>query len=136
MKVLIVDDEPDVIDFISGVACAMQCEEVDRVTSGEEALTRVIRSDYDLITLDIQMPGLNGLEVLSLIRDMCPHAIIAIVSGHVPGNISPEISGCADVIIEKPVSLETFETLFTSAAMICEAMEKIRLVGRVPVTTR
>ena len=59
---------------------------------------------------------------------------LRIVSGHLPDQISPEVAGCADVILSKPVPVETFESLFESAARIGEEMEQVRLLGNMPVT--
>ncbi len=136
MKILIVDDEPAVVEFFSQVAKAEGHEDLDTASSGEEALAQVVRADYDLITLDINMPGASGLEILSLLRNLCPHAIIAIVSGHVPDEVSSEVAGCVDVMIDKPASLETFTSLLDGAARICATMEEIHLLGRVPLTVR
>ena len=136
MRILIIDDEPDVVDFIKQVANAKGYTDIDVALSGEEALTQVIKGDYDLITLDIRMPGASGLEILSLLRNMCPHAIIAIVSGHFPEDISAETAGCADVMMRKPVALEKLHRLLDGAARISETMEDIRLLGDVSLTIR
>ena len=136
MKILIVDDDPTVVDFFSQVATFEGHEDIDVAPSGEEALTQVVRTDYDLITLDVRMPGAIGLEILSLLRNLCPHAIIAIVSGHIPDEISSEVAGCADVMIDKPVSVETFVKLLRSTVRICEAREEILLLGSAPIVVR
>ena len=133
MRILIVDDDAGVVEFFKRAAMAKGYADVDVALSGEEALTQVIRGIYDLITLDIKMPGASGLEILSLLRNLCPHAVIAIVSGHIPEDISPDVSGCTDVIVDKPVDLETLYRLMDSAARICEALEDARLLGCAPV---
>ena len=55
-------------------------------------MTQVLRSVYDVITVDIQMPGASGLEIIAMLRNMCPHAIIAVVSGFLPETMSEDIS--------------------------------------------
>lgn len=129
MKILIVDDEPDIATFFEQLAQARGFEDVDKVGSGEEALTQVVRRSYDLITLDIQMPGASGLEILSLLRNMCPHAIIAIISAHIPGDLADNVAGCADTIIEKPVPLEAFNTLIDNVHRVSQSMAEIRQIG-------
>ena len=106
---------------------------MDVALSAEEALTRVIRETYDLVTLDIKMPGASGLEILSLLRNLCPHAIIAIVSGHIPDELPSGTVECADVVIGKPVDLDTFRRLMDAAARICATMEEVRLLGSMRV---
>jgi CheY-like chemotaxis protein len=136
MKALIVDDDPDVVNFLTQVAAAFGDVEVESANSAEEALTMVIRSNYDLITLDIVMPGASGLEILSMVRDLCPHAVVAIVSAHVPEEISDELAGCADVILTKPVPLETIHRVLAGAARVSEAVQDIRILGDLPTSVR
>lgn len=136
MRILIVDDERIVSDFFAQLARVRGYADVDAVSSGEEALTQVIRKDYDLITLDIQMPGVSGLEIIAMLRNMCPHAIIALVSGYIPEQISSEVAGCADVMIPKPVSVDTFTRLLEGVERIHSAREDIRTLGIAPPTSR
>ncbi|GAB3432527.1 ATP-binding response regulator [Niabella aquatica] len=60
--VLIVDDQPGNI-FSLKKLLESQDFEVDTATSGEEALRKVLKNDYALIILDVQMPGIDGFEV-------------------------------------------------------------------------
>ena len=136
MKILIIDDEKSVSDYFMQVARTRGHADIDTVSSGEEALTQVIRKDYDLITLDLQMPGVSGLEIIAMLRNMCPHAVISVISGYLPNEISDEVAGCVDVLIEKPVSVATFSQLLEAAEQICEAMDRIRLLGRAPTAVR
>ncbi len=133
MKTLIVDDDSKIVAYFKEAASIKGYTDIDVAFSAEDALTQVVRETYDLITLDILMPGASGLEILSLLRNLCPHAIIAIISGHIPDDISPEATGCADVILDKPVDMETFHRLLESADTICGAMEQVRLLGNVSI---
>ena len=126
MKLLIVDDDPAVVDFFCQVAETLEAGIVETAVSGEEALARVINDQYDLITLDIRMPGASGLDILSMVRNMCPHAIIALISGHFPDEIPEETAHCADVKLEKPVKLNVLTELIKSAKAIREEMDKVR----------
>lgn len=134
MKLLIVDDEKIVSDFFVQLARIRGYTDIDAVASGEEALSRVIRHNYNLITLDIQMPGVSGLEIIAMLRNMCPHAVIAIISGFLPEEIGTEVAGCADVMIPKPINIETFNSLLDSAAQIEKAIAHVRSLGIDPST--
>ena len=136
MKILIIDDEKSVTDFFLNLAQVRGYGDIDTAASGEEALAFVIKNSYDLITLDIRMPGVSGLEIIAMLRNMCPHAIIAIVSGFIPDEVSEEVAGCVDVMIPKPVSLETFHQLLDGAEQILSTIENIRLLGSVPTVVR
>lgn len=126
MKLLIVDDDSAVVDFFAQVAETLKAGTVDTADSGEEAMARVINDQYDLITLDIRMPGTSGLEILAMIRNMCPHAIIALISGHFPPDIPEETAHCADVMLEKPVKLDVLTRLIESAKTVSSEFDKVR----------
>jgi CheY-like chemotaxis protein len=84
-----------------------------------------------LITLDIRLRGASGLEILSPIRNMCPHAIIAIVSGHIPDDFTTEMAGCADLLLHKPVNLANFNKLMDGALLISKTLEDVRTLNEV-----
>lgn len=134
MQILIVDDEPNVAFFLAKVAKLQGVKDIEVAGSGEEALAKVIQHTYDLITLDINMPGLSGLEILALLRNMCPHAIIAIISGNIPKHLPSEMACCVDVMLSKPVTLETLGCLIGNAVRIHEAMDEIRSLASSSVT--
>ena len=136
MKILIIDDEKNVSDFFLHVAETRGHEDVDTVASGEDALTHVMRKTYDLITVDIRMPGVSGLEIIAMLRNMSPHAIIAIMSGFIPDEIPDEVAACVDVLIPKPVSVDTFSRLLEGVEEIGVTMEKIQTLGRAPIPSQ
>jgi two-component system, response regulator YesN len=128
MKVLIVDDSEDSAELLAESARLGDCERVDVVTSGQDAIGKAIMTDYDLITLDIRMPGISGLEALSVIRGIRRQTILAIVSAYV-GDLDEEASRATDVVLEKPVSLTTFHELLRLTAEISEKRRVIRKLG-------
>ncbi len=66
-KILVVDDEPDILDFISTVL-EDNGATVVKARDGVEALEVARREMPDLMTLDIQMPGMDGCQVFEEIR--------------------------------------------------------------------
>jgi len=133
MKLLIVDDEPMVLDFLKQAAVFAGATQIEVASSGEEALTHVVKDDYDLITLDIHMPGASGLEILSLVRNMCPHAIIAIVSGNARDEMLTDMAGCVDLVMHKPVDLNTFNKLLDGVKQHTENLSTIRALSQMDV---
>src|SRR5918992_2976931 len=83
-SVLIVDDEAGVRSALSGVL-RDEGYTVDAVDSGEACLDRVSRGPYDVIVLDIWLPGLDGLATLSRLNERRVDAPVVMISGH--GNI-------------------------------------------------
>jgi two-component system nitrogen regulation response regulator NtrX len=105
-NILIVDDEAGVRAALSGVL-RDEGYAVDAVDSGEACLDRVTRAPYDVVVLDIWLPGLDGLTTLARLRERRVDAPIVMISGH--GNIESAVRaikmGAFD-FVEKPLSLE------------------------------
>jgi len=62
-RLLVVDDEPRILDFLRR-ALGAHGYTVDTASDGEEALTALAGTDYDLVLLDLMLPGVDGLAVL------------------------------------------------------------------------
>src|SRR5512132_437623 len=104
--VLIVDDEAGVRSALSGVL-RDEGYAVDAVESGEACLDRVSRAPYDVIVLDIWLPGIDGLATLARLQERRVDAEVIMISGH--GNIESAVRaikmGAFD-FVEKPLSLD------------------------------
>lgn len=68
MKVLVVEDDRTVAQFVKR-GLEEQLIQVDLVADGTEALQRASQGPYDVIVLDLRLPGLSGVEVLRVLRD-------------------------------------------------------------------
>ena len=105
-SILVVDDEPGVRSSISGVL-KDEGFDVDTANSGEECLEKANGAAFDVIVLDIWLPGLDGLTTLQRLRERQIDSQVVIISGH--GNIESAVRaikmGAFD-FIEKPLSLE------------------------------
>ena len=130
MRVLIVDDDENVAGFLADSAKLFRADKVDLASSGEMALALATRTSYDLMTLDIRMPGATGLDILSVLRSLCPHAIIAIISGFLADAAESQgVESYADLLIEKPISTDKFRELIDLTAQLMEVRQKIRGLG-------
>ncbi|HEX8031780.1 MAG TPA: sigma-54 dependent transcriptional regulator [Vicinamibacterales bacterium] len=105
-SILVVDDEPGVRSSISGVL-KDEGFDVDTADTGEQCLEKANGAAYDVIVLDIWLPGLDGLTTLQRLRERQIDSQVVIISGH--GNIESAVRaikmGAFD-FIEKPLSLE------------------------------
>ena len=105
-SILVVDDEPGVRSSVSGVL-RDEGFDVDTADTGEECLEKANGAAYDVIVLDIWLPGLDGLTTLQRLRERNIDSQVVIISGH--GNIESAVRaikmGAYD-FIEKPLSLE------------------------------
>jgi two-component system nitrogen regulation response regulator NtrX len=105
-SILIVDDEPGVRSALSGVL-RDEGYDVDAAESGEACLELLARQAYDVVVLDIWLPGMDGLATLTRMRERQIDAQVVIISGH--GNVESAVRaikmGAFD-FVEKPLSLE------------------------------
>ena len=104
-KVLLVDDEED---FLKTLAERLEARglKVNTATSGEEAVTDAEKNGYDLIVLDLSMPGIDGLETLKRIKTKQPEAEIIMLTGQ--GSIRTGIEAMklgAEDYLQKPVNI-------------------------------
>ncbi len=108
-RILMVDDEPWVHDMFTEFFAETDAVEVDHVETGGEAIDKVRTADYDLITLDIIMPEVSGLEVLTSIKEIDPHLPVMVVTGNATDRLIRE-SGMlgASRVLYKPFRLEEF----------------------------
>lgn len=83
MKILIADDHPIVREGLKNIITAMPgiCQ-VDQAGEGFEALKKIKSGDYDLLILDISLPGINGLDILSKLQANDRNPAILILSFH------------------------------------------------------
>ncbi|MBI2114543.1 MAG: sigma-54-dependent Fis family transcriptional regulator [candidate division NC10 bacterium] len=90
---------------------------VTSVESGEEALEQVRARDFDVILLDLKMPGIGGMEALRRIRDSGASAEVVVLTGHpdVDSAIAAMKLGAYDYLT-KPFKLSELEEVLRRAA--------------------
>lgn len=83
MNVLIADDHSIVREGLKQIVMKMdEVSNVEEAIDGHEALTKIEQSNYDLVILDISMPGLSGLDILKTIKDREEKENVLILSVH------------------------------------------------------
>jgi two-component system nitrogen regulation response regulator NtrX len=106
-RILVVDDEPGIRQSLSGVL-EDEGYQVEAVESGEACLAALPGGDFELVLLDIWLPGLDGMEVLARIQEIPvgERPMVAMISGH--GSIEAAVKatklGAFD-FLEKPLSI-------------------------------
>src|SRR2546427_4648138 len=103
-RILIVDDEPGIRQSLKGVF-EDEGFTTEAVASGEECLKKIESNSYDLVLLDIWLPGADGLETLRRLGEKSPDTRRGMISGHatIPPAVSATKLGGYD-FIEKPPS--------------------------------
>jgi two-component system nitrogen regulation response regulator NtrX len=105
-SILVVDDEAGVRSSLVGIL-GDEGYTVDAAESGEVALAALENRRYDLLLLDVWLPGMDGLEVLARVRALDPEVPVVVISGH--GSIETAVKAVrmgAQDFVEKPLALE------------------------------
>jgi CheY-like chemotaxis protein/anti-sigma regulatory factor (Ser/Thr protein kinase) len=102
--VLVVDDNPDVHQLLAAMLSKTDCR-VDCVSDAYQALERLERFPYDLILTDVNMPGMDGLALLRLIRESRPDIkVVVMTGGSTPAHVIESIRQQAFSYFSKPFS--------------------------------
>ncbi len=145
-KILIIDDDPSIRDACFQVL-TRQGFEVDLAAQPEEALDLLRRFEFDVILLDLKMPGMNGLELLKHIKEIDPHTEVVIITayGTVTNAVEAMKRGASD-FLQKPFGPEelkiavekalgrrklTLENIYLRRTL-AEKEGKVNIVGQSP----
>jgi DNA-binding response OmpR family regulator len=105
MKVLLVDDEKR---FVSVLAKRLRMRGFDanHAFSGEQALSMAAETTYDVVALDVKMPGMGGIQLKARLEELNPHAKCIFVTGH--GSLEDYAVGSsqASAYLSKPVDID------------------------------
>ena len=117
MKLLLAEDTKDLNNAIKTVL-EMEEHHVDAVFDGEQAMERILSEGYDVIILDIMMPKLNGIEVLTRLRDNSIRTPVLLLTAK--AEVEDRVLGLdsgADDYLTKPFAMK-------------ELLARVRALGR------
>jgi two-component system, OmpR family, KDP operon response regulator KdpE len=102
-RILVVDDEPQIRRVLKSALAAQGYEAFD-VRSGEDALDAIRERRFDLVLLDVNMPGMDGLEACRQIRPTSDVAIIMLTVRDTEQDKVAALDAGADDYVTKPFS--------------------------------
>ena len=112
--ILVVEDDPAVVDLLRQVGDRLNCS-IDACADGRDGLKKATEGSYQLLVLDIQLPGLEGLEICRQVRAKKPDATILILSSR--AEEADRVIGLelgADDYVTKPFSTRELEARMKS----------------------
>ena len=123
-RILVIDDETNIRSTLAEFM-ALSGYEVDTAQDGAKGMDLLGSRDYDLVLLDLRMPGMDGLAVTEWIRETHPDVPVIVMTGHatVESSIKALRLGAYDYV-QKPFSLDEIERT------IGNCLEKRRLERR------
>jgi two-component system response regulator AtoC len=114
-RLLVVDDDPAARDWLGAFADRLGYE-VELASTGEAALEAFRSRPSDLVTLDVLLPGMNGLDTLKALRDLDGGVPIIMLSGHgQTRTIVDAVRQGATDFLRKPFEPEELELAFEKA---------------------
>jgi DNA-binding response OmpR family regulator len=126
VRILLVDDEAEFVEALSarldarGFAC-------DTATSGDEALSKLAGDEYDVIVLDLKMPGKDGLETLVEIKAQKPLTEVIILTGKgtEEAAITAMLKGAFDFLAKPPDLNDLIQKIHQANARKAEHLDRI-----------
>jgi DNA-binding response OmpR family regulator len=114
-RILVVDDEAMPRMTITR-ALNLMGYKADEAASGAEALSKLAARFYDLVLLDLRMPGIDGVEVMRRANKLCPDTLVIILTAHatLESAITAVRLGAVDYLL-KPYSLRDTEAAIARA---------------------
>jgi CheY-like chemotaxis protein len=108
-RILIIDDDKAVLSVMSDLLAFLGYD-VSATAEGLDGIDLVQREMFDLVIVDMIMPQVGGLALSKVIRKEKPQIPIVAISGHYEKLIGAVHKPEVDVILPKPVTLETLRT--------------------------
>ncbi|HHX59772.1 MAG TPA: response regulator transcription factor [Epulopiscium sp.] len=104
-KILIIEDEEKIVRFIE-LELKYEGYEIEKAYNGRDGLELALTQSFDLILLDIMLPGLNGIEVLRRIRRVSQIPIILLTARDAVVDKVSGLDGGANDYMTKPFAIE------------------------------
>ncbi|MFO0822270.1 MAG: response regulator [Gemmataceae bacterium] len=131
-RVLIVDDQPD-IRRLCRVALLSEGFACDEAGTGPDAVSLAAKHAYDLVLLDVDLPGFNGEEVLKQLRQrpLTAHLKVVMFSGTATGDeLSRILLAGADDFLTKPFSMVQLRARVKASLRLKDAQDRSDVLNR------
>ena len=108
-RILVAEDNKTIQDVVSGFLKFIGFE-VALACNGIEALAIFLKSSFDLVLTDLQMPAMDGLSLARHIKERSPSTPVILLTGSDRENVRKKVArGPVDSVIFKPFTLEDFQ---------------------------
>lgn len=128
-RILFVDDDPNLLQGLQRMLRGMRHEwDMEFVGSGLEALERLSQAEFDVIVSDVRMPRMDGIQLLTQIRERFPRVIRLLLSGQADNEKILHSVGPAHQFLAKPCDPENLKTCIARCCGLQETLsnEKMR----------
>jgi CheY-like chemotaxis protein len=114
-SVLVVDDEPEICSLIHE-ALSARGHRVKCCLGGQEAIEAAEQEAFDVVLLDMKMPGMDGVETLHRLRSLAPEATYVIITGFAASSkVEHSLALGASMCLPKPFGVSDIVEVVESA---------------------
>ncbi|HEY5004558.1 MAG TPA: hybrid sensor histidine kinase/response regulator [Ktedonobacteraceae bacterium] len=126
-QILIVDDDTALLQALpQTIYLRLKGIKVDTCDAALVALDRIQQMDYDAIVSDIKMPGMDGLELLTKIRELRPDTPVILITGHGEHDLAIRaLRGGAYDYIQKPIDRDVFVAALQRATQTYQLRRRV-----------
>jgi DNA-binding response OmpR family regulator len=123
-SILIVDDEKDTRNTLNNYLCnRIECD-ITEAEDGYQAIEKLKSTNFDLILLDIKMPGISGTDVIKEAKKIAPAISVIVITRWDSAEVSDQVKEAGADYIPKPFSLKVVRS---------KVEEKLRAIGKFSV---
>jgi HD-like signal output (HDOD) protein/CheY-like chemotaxis protein len=127
-RILFVDDEPLVLAGMQRMLRSLRQEwEMEFVESGARALARLAEASFDVVVTDMQMPGMNGAELLTEVMRLYPKTVRIVLSGHADKDLILKCVTSTHQYLSKPCESASLKATIQRACGLENNLENERL---------
>ncbi len=106
LKVLVVDDNVDLCRNIADIL-ELKGYEIACVYDATQAIDEYLQQSFDMVIMDIKMPGINGLEALKVLKQINPQVIVILITAFADDLLFKEdIESSSYTVFRKPIDVD------------------------------
>ena len=143
MKVLFVDDEVRVLEALERVLFDLEANwQTTFAPSAELAFAELAKDTYDVVVSDLRMSGVDGVALLTQVRDLYPRTVRIVLSGHSDEEVALKMVRVAHQFLAKPCAAETLHRIIARTEQLTRMLGDRKLqsivgqVGTLPAAPR
>jgi HD-like signal output (HDOD) protein len=128
IHILFVDDEPNVLNGLQRMLRNRRLEwRMEFAAGGKEALLALEKNHYDLIVSDMRMPEMDGVELLTKVKEIYPHIMRIALSGQSSKETVLHIVGPIHQYLQKPCDAQSLKNTIDHISSLKGMLSNIRL---------
>lgn len=130
MRVLFVDDEVRVLEALERVLFDLDITwQNDFASSAAEAFTALAKDSYDVVVSDLRMSGIDGVALLTRVRELYPRTVRIVLSGHSDEEAALKMVRVAHQYLAKPCAAETLHRIIARTEQLTNMLGDRKLQG-------